>query len=112
MKLQLSPEAQANLDMLEEFFRVPENCSDPQAFLTKRRALAEQLYTATQGYNPMDQPVTYAVVHGMTPELRALVIPERTTDDYKKFSKTNYDRMLHPESHPDFSKPSRLELIE
>ncbi len=45
----LSPEAIQNLDMLREFFAVPENCSDPQAFLKGRRELAERLYAATQG---------------------------------------------------------------
>lgn len=111
----LTPDAERNFEMLREFFTVPEGCADPQAFLRKRRALAKTLYDATQGqrYDPLTQPVTYAVVHGMTPELRALMILERTDDDYKRFSKIDYDAILHPELHPEkFSKQSRLELIE
>ena len=45
----LSPEAVRNLEMLREFFEVPENCSDPQTFLRNRRALATRLYEATGG---------------------------------------------------------------
>jgi hypothetical protein len=44
----LSSEAVRNLEMLRDFFQVPENCSDPQTFLRKRRALATKLYEATQ----------------------------------------------------------------
>jgi hypothetical protein len=111
----LTTDAERNLEMLREFFAVPEGCADPQAFLRKRRALAQTLYDATQGqrYYSLTQPVTFAVVHGLTPELRELMTPERTDDDYKRFSKIDYDAILHPELHPEkFSKPSRLELIE
>ena len=45
----LSPEALQNLGMLREFFAVPENCSNPRAFLKGRRELAERLYATTQG---------------------------------------------------------------
>ena len=66
--MNLNPEAQQNFDMLKEFFRVPDTCSDPQAFLRKRRVLANTLYQATQSdvqVEPADafpakyDPVTY-----------------------------------------------------
>ncbi|MEK6927036.1 MAG: hypothetical protein AABX11_01250 [Nanoarchaeota archaeon] len=47
--MNLSSEAQANLKRLDSFYQIPENCSNPQEFLRKRRALAEELFASTQG---------------------------------------------------------------
>ncbi len=66
--MNLSPEAQHNLDMLKEFFTVPDTCSEPQVFLRKRLALADRLYQATQSdvqvepanaFPPKYDPVTH-----------------------------------------------------
>ncbi|MBI2628608.1 hypothetical protein HYW74_00820 [Candidatus Pacearchaeota archaeon] len=74
-----------------------------------------------QLYDPMNQPVSYAVAYGLVPQLRELVIPESTSEDFKRFSKPSrepelnkidIERILHPERHPDFSKPSRKDLIK
>lgn len=55
MVLHLDQDTIKNLDMLREFFTVPENCTDSKSFLRKRRTLAYTLYTASQsqikGYN-------------------------------------------------------------
>src|SRR3989344_2074058 len=48
----LSSEARRNLEMLEDFFRVPADCNNPKEFLRKRRALAIKLYVATQTQVP------------------------------------------------------------
>ena len=74
-----------------------------------------------QLYDSVNQPVSYAVVYGLAPELRGLIIPESTGEDFRRFSepsrepelnKIDIERILHPERHPDFSKPSRKEFIK
>ena len=47
MVLDLDSEAIRNAKMLKKFFEVPPVCSDPKAFMKKRRVLAQEIYKET-----------------------------------------------------------------